>query len=132
MNEVQIYSTVMFFAGAILCQAVFYFDKVRKKKMFYLFLSSIILQVLENINITHMAALEFTADKTKTVDEIEAEEYLQLEKQKLSVFMELYVLLFTRAVPMEGRKYINYKSWSAAKALIEELRGFMKDEQGKG
>ena len=131
MNEIQIYSAIMFFAGVCLTHIVFFFERKKKKKMFYLYISSIILQVLDNINLVHLASIEFLRDKAKTADETEAEEYLQLESQKLSAFMELYVLLFTRAVPKEGRKYINYKSWGEAEALIKELRGFMNNEQGK-
>lgn len=131
MNETQIYSTIMFFAGVALTHTVFFLEKKTKEKKFYFYLSSVILQVLDNINLVHMAAVEFTKDKLKTLDETETEEYLSIEGQKLSAFMELYVVLFTRAMPKQGRKYLNYKSWSEAKAVIEELRGLMNNGEGK-
>ena len=121
----------MFFAGVALTHAVFYFDKKRKKKMFYLFLSSIILQILNNTHLCHLSALEFAKGRLKTFEESEEQEYLEKESKKLSAFMELYVLLLIRAVPKEGRSYINYKSWSEAESIIKELRGFMKNEKGQ-
>ena len=131
MNEIQFYSIVMFFAGVALTHAVFYFDKQLKKQKFYILMSASILQVLDSIYSVHMAAVEFARDELKTIEEIEREEYLLKESQKVSVFMELYVLLFIKAVPKEGRKYINYKTWPEAKALINKLRGFMRDEKNK-
>ncbi len=131
MNEIQFYSIIMFFAGVILTQAVFYFDRQAKKKKFYILMSATILQVLDSVHSTHMAAVEFAKDEIKFLEETEREEYLLKESQKVSVFMELYVLLFIKAVPQEGRKYINYRTWPEAKALIRELRGFMQNEQGK-
>ena len=131
MNETQLYSVIMFFAGVILTHAVFYFDRQTKRKKFYLIISATILQVLDSIHSVHMASIEFAKDETKTIEETVREEYLLKESQKVSVFMELYVLLFIQAVPREGRKYINYKTWPEAKALIEELRGFMKNGQDK-
>jgi len=132
MNEIQLYSIIMFFAGVLLTQAVFYFDRQFKRKKFYLIMSATILQVLDSIYSVHMASIEFAADETKTIEETKRDEYLLKEGQKVSVFMELYVLLFIQAVPKEGRRYINYKTWPEAKALIEELRGFVKNGQGKG
>ena len=131
MNEIQTYSVIMFFAGVGLTHAVFYYERLKKKKSFYLFLSSMILQALENIHLIHQASIEFVKDKTKTIDESEAEEYLKKEDLKLSVFMEMYVLLLVKSVPKEGRKYISYKSWPEAQALLKKLRGFMKNEQSK-
>ena len=131
MNEIQTYSVIMFFAGVVITHAVFYFDRLNKRKRFYLFLSSMILQALENIHLVHQASIEFVKDKVKTIDESEAEEYLEKEDLKLSVFMEMYVLLFVKSVPEEGRKYISYNSWPEAQAILKELRGFMKDEQNK-
>ena len=131
MNEIQTYSVIMFFAGVILTHAVFYFDRLNKKKKFYLFLSSLILQALDNLYLAHQASIEFAKDKIKTIDDSEAEEYLEKERVKLSVFMEMYVLLFVKSVPLEGRKYINYKSWSEAQSVLKELRGFIKNEQSK-
>ena len=131
MNDIQFYSAVMFFAGVALSQAVFYFDKQEKKKRFYIILSAAILQVLDSVYSVHMASIEFAKDQLKTVEEKDSEEYLLKESQKVSVFMELYVLLFTKAVPPEGRKYITYKTWPEARTLIKELRGFMQDEKSK-
>ncbi len=121
----------MFFAGVVLSQAVFYFDRQEKKKKFYIILSAAILQVLDSVYSVHMASIEFAKDELKTVEEKDSEEYLLKESQKVSVFMELYVLLFTKAVPPEGRKYITYKTWPEARTLIKELRGFMQDEKSK-
>ena len=84
--------------------------------------------MLDNIDLIHRSLVEFTQEQTKTLDETEAEEYLEKESQKLSVFMELYVLLLTNAVPKQGRKFINYKSWSEAKVLIKKLRGLMSEQ----
>lgn len=121
----------MFFAGVIISQAVFFFDRERKKKKFYLFLSAVLLQVLNNVEAINVACLHFIKDKTKTIDETEAEKYLKLESQKLSAFMELYVLLLIQSVPKEGRKHINYKSWSEAQALINEIRSFVDNGEGE-
>lgn len=132
MNEIQLYSVIMFFSGVALTHAVFYFDNLRKKKYFYTLLSAVILQVLENIHLAHQATNEFQLDQLKTLEDSKRKEYLDKESKKISVFMNLYVLLFIRAIPQEGRKYINYRSWPEAKALIEELRGFIENEQSKG
>lgn len=131
MNEIQIYSAVMFFAGVALSQAVFYFDRQEKKKKFYTILSAAILQILDSVYSVHMASIEFARDELKNIEEKDREEYLLKESQKVSVFMELYVLLFIKAVPQEGRKYITYKTWPEARTLIKELRGFMQDEKNK-
>ena len=131
MNEIQIYSALMFFTGVALTHIVFYFDRLNKKKKFYLFFSSLILQALDNLHLAHQSSIEFAKDNIKTIDDSKAEEYLQKESMKLSVFMEMYVLLFVKSIPQEGRKYINYKSWSEAQAILKELRGFMKNEQSK-
>ncbi|MBL18597.1 MAG: hypothetical protein CMC82_02035 [Flavobacteriaceae bacterium] len=122
----------MFIAGVILTHAVFYFDRITKKKKFYLFLSATILQVLDNINLVHQSIIEIGRDELKTMDVSKREEYLDKESKKLSIFMELYVLLFIKSVPLEGRRYIKYKTWPEAKALIQKLRGFINDEQSKG
>lgn len=131
MNEIQLYSIIMFFAGVGLTHAVFYFDRKIKERKFYIFMSSVILQALDNINLVHEASLEFVRDETKTVDDFVAQEYLEKESLKVSTFMELYVLLFTKSVPLPGRKFINYKSWPEAKALIKELRGLTNNGQSK-
>ena len=122
---------IMFIAGVILTHAVFYLDRKAKLKKFYLIMSATILQILDNVNLIHVASTEFVKEETKTIEDSKAEEYLLKEQQKLSVFMELYVLLFIKAVPPAGRKYINYRSWAEASSLIEELRGFMNNEQDK-
>ena len=95
-------------------------------------MSACILQILDCVHSIHMAAIEFTREQTKTVEETTRDEYLLREGQKVSIFMDLYVLLLIKAVPLGGRRYINYKSWLEAKVLIEKLRGFRKDEQSKG
>ena len=131
MNETQIYSIIMFFAGVALTHAVFYFDNQKKSKNFYILMSACILQVLDCIHSIHIAAIDFTRQQTKTTEETSRDEYLLKESQKVSFFMDLYVLLLIKAVPENGRKHINYRSWHEAKALIEKLRGLMKDEQSK-
>ncbi len=131
MNETQIYSVIMFFTGVALTHAVFYFDRKQKEKNFYILMSACILQVLDSVHSIHMASIEFMKQQTKTAEEIPRDEYLLREGQKVSVFMDLYVLLLIKAVPQKGQKYINYKSWPEAKVLIEKLRGFVKDEQDK-
>lgn len=131
MNDIQFYSVVMFFAGVALTHAVFFWDKKFKEKKFYIFLSAIILQALENIHLAHQASIEFAKEQIKTLEETDAEEYLQKESQKVSVFMELYVLLLVNSIPQSGRKYINYKTWPEAKALIEQMRELMDNGQSK-
>jgi len=127
MNEIQIYSTIMFFAGVTLSQAIFYFDKKAKKKKFYIYLSAAILQILHSVHSVHLGAVEFAAQQLKNLEEDELQEYLEKESQKVLLFMELYVLVFIKAVPRDGRKYINYSTWSEAQALIEKMRGFMHE-----
>lgn len=131
MNEIQIYSVIMFFAGVFLSQAVFYYDKKRKKTKFFTYISATILQILDSVHSVHMGAVEFAKEQLKNVEEEEKEKYLEKESQKVSLFMQLYVLVFISAVPEDGKKYINYNSWTEAQALIEKLRGFM-DERDKG
>ena len=128
MNEIQIYSTIMFFAGVIISQAVFHFDKKRKKRLFYTYISATILQILDSVHSVHKAAVEFAKEELKNIEEVKREEYLEKESQKVSLFMNLYLLLFIKAVPEDGRKYIKYETWTEASALIEELRGFMNGE----
>ena len=132
MNEIQLYSIIMFFTGVGLTHAVFYFDKKRKRKRFYIFMSASILQVLDSIDLAHKAAIDFIAEQSKTLEDSQKQEYLEEEGKKLSTFMELYVLLFINAVPPAGRKHISFRSWSEARALIEKMRGFLKDEKSKG
>lgn len=118
----------MFFAGVIISHAVFYFDKKRKKRLFYTYISAAILQILDSVHSVHKAAVEFAREQSKNVEEAKREEYLKKESQKVSLFMNLYLLLFIKAVPEDGRKYIKYETWTEASALIEELRGFMNGE----
>jgi len=132
MNEIQIYSAIMFLSGVVLTHTVFYLDRVRKKRDFYTLLSAVILQILENVDLAHQATKEFQLEQLKTVDDSLRQEYLEKESKKISVFMDLYVLLFIKAIPEEGRKHINYRSWPEADALIKELRGFIENGQDKG
>ena len=111
--------------------AVFYFDRQNKKKKFYILISATILQVLDSVHLSHMAAIEFAKDEIKTLEETEREQYLKKEVQKVSVFMDLYVLLLIKSVPEEGRRYIGYKTWPEAESLIRQLRGFEGNEQSK-
>ena len=131
MNEIQIYSVIMFFSGVALTHAVFFLDRQRKEKQFFTYISASILQILDCVHSVHMASIEFAKEQLKNLEEEEREEYLKKESQNVSLFMQLYVLVFIRAVPKSGRKYINYKDWTEAQALIEKLRGFTS-ERDKG
>ena len=132
MNEIQIYSIMMFFAGVVLTHVVFYLERERKKKNFYILMSACILQILDSVYSVHMASCEFAGEELKTTEESIRDEYLDVEVKRVSVFMELYVLLLRKAVPQEGRKYINYNTWPEAKSLIKDLRGLMEIEDNKG
>ncbi len=132
MNEIQLYAVIMFIAGTVLSHAVFYFDRKKKQKKFYVTMSATILQVLDSIHSVHLASIEFAKQELKTVEETTREEYLEIEEQKVQVFMELYTLLFIRAVPKQGREYINYSSWSEASSLIIKVRGLINDREGQG
>ncbi len=131
MNEIQLYSALMFAAGVALTHAVFYFDRKNKKKKFYIYMAAAILQVLDSVYSVHMAALEFASQQTNFQEETPRDEYLEKESQKVSVLMEVYVLLFIKAVPLEGRKHINFRTWSEALSLIEQLRGLKENGQNK-
>ena len=63
MNEIQLYSILMFATGALLTKAVFFLEQQRKKKRFYLIMSAAVLQVLESVYTVHMAAAEFSANE---------------------------------------------------------------------
>jgi len=135
MSEIAIYSAAMFWAGVALTKAVFYFDQKNREKRFYILMSAALLQVLDSIYTAHMATVEFATTELKrieTKEEIELEQYLEKESSKVAVFMEIYTLLLIKAVPQKGRKYINYRTWPEAQALIRELRGFMNNEKNKG
>jgi hypothetical protein len=126
MSELLIYSTAMFWAGVLLTKAVFYFQEQLKKKHFYLIMSAALLQVLDSVHSVHEAAIEYNTSELKKNDSIgekELKEYLKTEREKVLVLMEVYTLLFLKAVPSSGRKFINYRSWSEAKQLIKKLRG---------
>ena len=134
MNEIQIYSFFMFLAGVLLTKAVFYFDEQRKKKKFYLTMSAAVLQVLDSVHTVHMAAAEYSATerfKLKTTEETTTEEYLEKEVQKVNIFMEVYTLLFLKAIPVYGREYVNYRSWPEAQALIQKLRRLSENEKSE-
>tara|TARA_R100001443_G_scaffold68677_1_gene77362 strand:- start:336 stop:719 length:384 start_codon:yes stop_codon:yes gene_type:complete len=122
----------MFFSGVVLTHAVFYLDKKRKQKRFYIFMSASILQVLDSIDLVHKTAIDFIAEQSKTLEESQKQKYLEEEGKKLSTFMELYVLLFINAVPPAGRKYVSFRSWSEAHTLIKKMRGFLQNEKSKG
>lgn len=134
MNDIQFYSVVMFAAGVLITKAVFFFEERKKTKRFYLVMSAGILQMLDAVHSSHTAAMAFAKtefQKTKTLAETDAKEYLEKESDKISVFMELYTLLLIRAVPKEGRRYVNYRSWTEASALIKQLRGLTNEEKNK-
>jgi hypothetical protein len=134
MIEIQIYSTIMFFAGASLCKAVFYLDQKRKQRSFFLILSATILQVLDSVHSVHQAAIEaaaFELKKIETKDETDIEKYLEQENSKISIFMELYTLILIKAIPKAGRKYINYNKWTEASLLIEQLRSISNNGKDK-
>ena len=78
-----------------------------------------------------MGAVEFAKEELKNVEEEKREEYLEKESQKVSLFMQLYVLVFIKAVPKDGRKYISYNNWTEAQVLIEKLRGFMDERDNR-
>ena len=134
MNDLHLYSILMFVAGVILTKAVFYYEQKFQQKKFYLTMSAAILQILDAAHSSHVTAIEVaTAElkKIETAEETEVNEYLEKESNKVLIFMELYTLLLTQAVPKKGRKYINYKSWPQASALIGQLRGLKKDGENK-
>lgn len=128
MNEIQIYSVIMFFAGVALTHVVFYFDKRNKKKSFYIYLSAVVLQILDSVYSVHLATLEFIKEGIKNPEEPEGQEYLQKEREKVDLFMNLYVLVLIRTIPKEGREYIKYNNWTEAQSLIEKMRGFMDEK----
>ena len=134
MNEIQIYSIIMFFAGVTLCKVAFYFDEKKKQRNFFLVISATILQILDSVHSVHLAAVDTAVHELKkleTKDEIDIEKYLEQESSKISIFMELYTLVLIKAVPAAGRKYINYRKWSEASSLIEQLRGIVRDGKDK-
>jgi len=134
MNEIQIYSIIMFFAGVLLSKVVFYFDQKKKQRDFFLVISATILQILDSVHSVHLAAIDTATHELKkleTKDETDIEKYLEQENSKVSIFMELYTLVLIKAVPEAGRKYINYSNWPEASLLIEQLRGIMQNGKDK-
>ena len=131
MSEFTIYSIAMFWAGVFLTKAVFYFQQKLKTKQFYLVMSAALLQVLDSVHSVHEAAVQYNITELKknnSLEEIDTEKYLEKERQKVLLLMEVYTLLFLRAVPSSGRKFINYRNWTEASVLIEKLRGLMSEE----
>tara|TARA_B100001564_G_scaffold353725_1_gene363140 strand:- start:1855 stop:2262 length:408 start_codon:yes stop_codon:yes gene_type:complete len=135
MSDLVFYSIIMFWSGVFLTKAVFYFDMKRKKRRFYLLMSAAILQVLDSIYTCHMAVTEYASTELKNIDSIEEndiQEYLRKEGDKISIFMDLYTLLFIKATPESGREYINYRTWKEAHALILKMREAINHEKNKG
>ena len=134
MNDVVLYSSIMFWAGVLLTKAVFYFHEKSQQKKFYLVMSAAILQVLDSVYSSHMSTVEYGLSQLKKIETMEEEglqKYLKKEGEKVLVFMEIYTLLFIRAVPEKGRKYINYRSWSEAQSIIKQMRGLIGNEKDK-
>jgi hypothetical protein len=126
---------MMFWSGVFLTKAVFYLEQKRKRRKFHLLMSVVILQVLDSVYVSHMAAAEYAATELKNVDSIEekdVEEYLRKEGDKVSVLMDLYTLLLIKATPEGGREYINYGTWKEAHALILKTREVMNHGKNKG
>lgn len=116
----------MFWAGVFLTKAVFYFQQKLKTKQFYIIMAAAILQVLDSVYSVHEAAVKYNITELKkndSLEETEIEEYLDKERKKVLILMEVYTLLFLNAVPSSGRKFINYRNWTEASELIEKLRG---------
>jgi len=93
-----------------------------------------VLQILDSVYSAHRASVQSALAELKKIENIEEsflKKYLEKESSKVDVFMEIYTLLFIKAIPEKGRRYINYKSWTEASALIEQLRGFMQDGETK-
>ena len=65
MNDIQLYSAIMFIAGATLTKAVFYFDQQIKEKKFYLLMSASIIQMLEAVYTSHVAAVDYAQSELK-------------------------------------------------------------------
>ena len=134
MNEIVIYSTIMFWAGVLLTKAVFFFEQKRQQKNFYLKVSLIILQILDSVHSAHQASVQSAAFELKKIENLEEsvlQKYLEKESGKVGIFMELYTLLFLKAVPEKGRKYVNYRSWTEASSLIQQLRGLTNNGENE-
>jgi len=135
MNEIQIYSAIMFFAGVVLTHAIFYFQQKKKEKDFLILYSAVALQALESLYLQQMSNIEMISERTERdsgMDETELAEYLRQEGSKVEVFMEIYTMLMIRALPKGARKLINFSNWTQAKSLIEKTRRVMKNGKDKG
>lgn len=134
MSEDTLYLCLMFWAGVLLTKSVFYFHQKNQSKKFYIFLAACGLAALENIYLSHMAGLDFVSKniKDKNLDtEKESEEYLKVEKGKISILMEIYTLLILKALPKDARRHAHYTSWNEAFSLIEKKRGFTENEKNE-
>lgn len=124
----------MFWAGVLITKVVFFYEERRRTRNFYLTVSLTVLQILDSVYSAHQASVESAAIELKKIENIEEsflEKYLEKESSKVDVFMEIYTLLFIKAIPEKGKRYVNYRSWTEANALIEQLRGFMRDGETK-
>jgi len=134
MSELAIYCALMFWAGVLITKVVFFYEERRRTRNFYLTVSLTVLQILDSVYSAHQASVESAAIELKKIENIEEsflEKYLEKESSKVDVFMEIYTLLFIKAIPEKGKRYVNYRSWTEANALIEQLRGFMRDGETK-
>ena len=98
-------------------------------------MSAAVLQMLDSVYTSHMATVEYAETELKRIELLEEsarKEYLQKESDKVGIFMEIYTLLLIKAVPEEGRRYINYRTWPEAQALIKQMRGVMKNGKDQG
>jgi len=134
MSELAIYCALMFWAGVLITKVVFFYEERRRTRNFYLTVSLTVLQILDSVYSAHQASVESAAIELKKIENIEEsflEKYLEKESSKVDVFMEIYTLLFIKAIPEKGKRYVNYRSWTEANALIGQLRGFMRDGETK-
>lgn len=124
----------MFWSGVFITKVVFFYEEKIRTRDFYLTVSLTVLQILDSVYSAHRASVQSALVELKKIENIEEsflKKYLEKESSKVDVFMEIYTLLFIKAIPEKGRRYINYKSWTEASALIEQLRGFMQDGETK-
>ena len=135
MNEIQIYSAIMFFAGVVLTHAIFYFQQKKKEKNFLVSYCATALQALQSLYLQQMANIEMISERTERdsgMDETELAEYLRKEGSKVEVFMEIYTMLMIRALPKGARKLVNFSNWTQARSLIEQARRVMENGKDKG
>ena len=134
MNQLQLYSFIMFFAGVALTHAVFYFQQKKKEREFLILYSAVALQALESLHVQQMSNLEMISERTKaasSMDEDQVNEYLKVEGDKVEVFMEIYTMLMIQALPKSARKLVKFSNWTQARSLIEKTRRVMKNEKDK-